>query len=75
MPLKDKTAYNEYMKLKRREMRNKKYNEGLPTHNIVTQPPDEIHYLKHSGQPLTMTLTDGRVIYLKYRVTQRITTS
>ena len=67
MPLKDKTAYNEYMKECMRKVREKKYNEGLTTPNMECVTPVEIHYLKHSGQPLTMTLTDGRVIYLKFR--------
>ena len=75
MPYSDKEKQREYNKQRMRRVREEIYKSGNTTQNIITQPPNEIHHLKHSGQPLTMTLTDGRVIYLKYRVTQHITTS
>jgi len=75
MPRINKDKYNEYMKEYRRKRRlppdNKTINildKGLP--NLKDKP--EIHYYERTGKPITITLRDGSIIYIKKRITQSI---
>ena len=72
MPRINKDKYNEYMKEYRRKRRlppdNKTINildKGLP--NLKENPE---YFYERTGLPITATLKDGRIIYIKRRITK-----
>jgi hypothetical protein len=69
MPYKDLTTRREYdkkYKRKTRESKNALSNQTKETNNV------DIHYYEHTGLPITATLKDGSIIYIKKRVRQSI---
>ena len=72
MPRINKDKYNEYMKEYRRKRRlppdNKTINildKGLP--NLKENPE---YFYERTGLPITATLKDGSIIYIKRRITK-----
>ena len=77
MPIVNKEKYNSYMKEYRRNKKKGLPNdnkttiilkEGLPNHKNLLS--DDIYYYENTGKPITMTLRDGSIIYLKKRITK-----
>jgi hypothetical protein len=70
MPYKDRKKQNAYMKEKMRQIREKKYKFQDDNSSVILT--NKINYYEHSGKPITMTLLNGEVIYLKRRITTHI---
>jgi hypothetical protein len=71
MPYKDLTTRREYdkkYKRKTRESKNALSNQTKETNKTNV----DIHYYEHTGLPITATLKDGSIIYIKKRVRQSI---